>query len=169
MNNPWGIIGASQNIRAQKWPWGLTNKVFPIFKDTTPEEPTSCSGYICSFSELQVKVALLDDLMQRPENPSQSDVLDFDTKSLRLFYELLEKVNLQEATQFIEQNPHQKLWRLLAEAALNQVDIKVIATTNRWLIQLPITNAWYQSNHFEEFIGNWRVFGFVWVEMALRI
>ncbi len=76
-------------------------------------------------------MALLDDLMQRPENPSQSDVLDFDTKSLRLFYELLEKVNLQEATQFIEQNPHQKLWRLLAEAALNQVDIKVIATTNR--------------------------------------
>ena len=57
-----------------------------------------------------MKVAMLDDLMQRPENPVQSDIADFDTKSLRDTRELLEKVNLQEATQFIEQNPHQKLW-----------------------------------------------------------
>jgi len=96
-----------------------------IFRDTQPEEPISCSGYICSFSDLQVKVAMLDDLMQRPENPGQNDVVEFDTKSLRDTRDLLEKVNLQEATQFIEQNPHQKLWRLLAEAALNKVDIKV--------------------------------------------
>lgn len=48
--------------------------------------------------------------MQRPENPTQTDIIDFDTKSLRDTRELLEKVNLQEATQFVEQNSHQKLW-----------------------------------------------------------
>jgi len=96
-----------------------------IFRDTQPEEPISCSGYICSFADLQVKVAMLDDLMQRPENPGQNDIAEFDTKSLRDTRDLLEKVNLEEATQFIEQNPHQKLWRLLGEAALNKVAVKV--------------------------------------------
>jgi WD repeat-containing protein 35 len=48
--------------------------------------------------------------MQRPENPALTDITDFDTKSLRDTRELLDKINLQEATQFIEQNPHQKLW-----------------------------------------------------------
>ena len=88
------------------------------------KEPTSCSGYLCSFSDLQVKVALIDDIMQRPENPVPEDIVDFDTKSLRDTRDLLYKVNLTEATQFIEQNSHQKLWRLLAENALNKLEIK---------------------------------------------
>ena len=120
-NDVWNVMWASDNpdmfVTMEKI------KMY-IFRDITPEEPTSCSGYLCSFSDLEVKVALLDDIMQRPENPSQNDIVDFDTKSLRDTRELLEKVNLQEATQFIEQNPHQKLWRLLAETALNKLDIK---------------------------------------------
>ena len=67
---------------------------------------------------------MLDEIMQRPENPLQEDIADFDTKSLRDTRELLEKVNLSEATQFIEQNSHQKLWRLLAENALSKLEIK---------------------------------------------
>lgn len=62
--------------------------------------------------------------MTRSENPTQTDLAEFDTKSLRDTRELLDKVDLTEATQFIEQNPHQRLWRLLAESALNKLDLK---------------------------------------------
>ena len=94
-----------------------------IFRDIQSEDPISCSGYICDFSELQVKVVFLDDLMSRPETPNLADIADFDTKSLRDTRDLLEKVDLTEATQFIEQNPHSKLWKLLAEASLNKLNL----------------------------------------------
>ena len=48
--------------------------------------------------------------MKRPENPESTDIIYFDTKSLRDTRELLDGVNLQDACQFIEHNPHQKLW-----------------------------------------------------------
>jgi len=82
------------------------------------------NGYICSFSELQVKTVMIDDIMKRPEHPGLKDVIDFDIKSLRDTRELLEGVNLQDASQFIENNPHQKLWRLLGEMALKKMDMK---------------------------------------------
>lgn len=71
-----------------------------------------------------MKVVLLDDIMQRPEKPSITDVVVYDTKALRDTRELIEKLTLQDAIQFIEQNSHPKLWRLLAENALNKLDIK---------------------------------------------
>jgi WD repeat-containing protein 35 len=77
------------------------------------KEPTPCLGYICSFSDLQVKVIFLDEIMTRPESPTQTDIIEYDTKSLKDTRVLLEKVELNEATQFIELNPHQRLWQVL--------------------------------------------------------
>lgn len=37
-------------------------------------------------------------------------VVDFEVKSLRDTRELLQKVGIQEATSFIEKNPHPRLW-----------------------------------------------------------
>jgi hypothetical protein len=48
--------------------------------------------------------------MQRPENPTQSDLVEFDSKALKDTRELLDKKELQEATVFIEKNPHPRLW-----------------------------------------------------------
>ena len=48
--------------------------------------------------------------MTRPESPTQTDIIEYDTKSLKDTRVLLEKEELNEATQFIEQNPHQRLW-----------------------------------------------------------
>ena len=48
--------------------------------------------------------------MKRPEQPELTDIIEFDTKSLRDTRELLEGEHLQDAAQFIENNPHQKLW-----------------------------------------------------------
>lgn len=95
-----------------------------IYRDTSDEEPMSCSGYLCSFTDLQVKAILLDDVLNRPENPSPSDIVDYDTKILKEARLLLDKTELADATQFIEQNPHQRLWRILSETALKKLDLK---------------------------------------------
>ena len=48
--------------------------------------------------------------MTRSESPTQADIIEYDTKSLKDIRILLEKVELNEATKFIEQNPHRRLW-----------------------------------------------------------
>ncbi|CAG0891619.1 unnamed protein product [Cyprideis torosa] len=101
-----------------------------IFRNLDPEEPVTTSGYICSFSlsafvhsDLEIQSVLLDDIMQDPENPSSEHMLTMETKSLRDTRELLEKIGLAEAEKFVEDNPHPRLWRLLAESALDQLDL----------------------------------------------
>lgn len=46
-------------------------------------------------------------------------------QSLRDTRDLLEKIGLQDAQQFVEDNPHPRLWRLLAESALEQLNLKI--------------------------------------------
>lgn len=95
-----------------------------VFRNLDPEEPVMSSGYICSFSNLEVRTVLLDEIMQDPENPSQEFVCNMEAKSLRDSRDLLAKVGIEEATQFIEDNPHPRLWQLLAEAALQKMDFQ---------------------------------------------
>jgi WD repeat-containing protein 35 len=106
-NDVWSVLWADDNPEMFV---SMEKTKMHIFRDTIPEDPISCSGYLCSFSDLQVKVLFLDEIMNRPDNPSQADIANFDTKALRDTRDLLDKVDLYEATQFIEQNPHQRLW-----------------------------------------------------------
>ncbi|XP_047144990.1 WD repeat-containing protein 35 isoform X1 [Hydra vulgaris] len=96
-----------------------------IFRNLEPEEPVTSSGYICRFSDLQIKAVLLDELMKNPDNPSKDHIVEMETKSLRDSRDLLEKVGIDDAYQFIVDNPHPRLWRLLAEAALEKLDLEV--------------------------------------------
>eukprot|EP01116_Phalansterium_solitarium_P021577 TRINITY_DN6773_c0_g1_i3.p1 TRINITY_DN6773_c0_g1~~TRINITY_DN6773_c0_g1_i3.p1 ORF type:complete len:1019 (-),score=496.25 TRINITY_DN6773_c0_g1_i3:92-3148(-) len=94
-----------------------------IFRGLDVEEPIPSSGYICQFNNLKVKSVMLDEIMQNPEHPNIKEmVLRFETKSLRDTRELLQSVGLKEAFQFISDNPHNRLWRLMAEAALERLD-----------------------------------------------
>jgi WD repeat-containing protein 35 len=95
-----------------------------IFRGLQPEEPVLSSGYLCQFKELQIKAIMLDEIMQNPDHPAKEHVLDFETKSLRDARELLD-VGVHDAFQFIEQHPHPRLWRLLAEAALEQLEFQL--------------------------------------------
>jgi WD repeat-containing protein 35 len=52
----------------------------------------------------------MDDVMSRPDTPNQQDIVEIDTKSLRDTRSLLDKINLGEATQYIEKNSHPRLW-----------------------------------------------------------
>ena len=67
----------------------------------------------------------MDEILRDPDAPSDEFVLDLEVKSLRDTRDLLEKVGLKDALSFIEENPHPRLWRLLAEAALEALDLQM--------------------------------------------
>merc|ERR1740138_1096391 len=97
-----------------------------IVRGLQPEEPVLSSAYICAFKDLQIQSVLIDEVIQNPENPRKEVLLDFETKSLRDTRDILTKVsNLKDAFNYVEANPHPRLWRLLAEAALDQLDFSV--------------------------------------------
>ncbi|XP_033640666.1 WD repeat-containing protein 35-like isoform X1 [Asterias rubens] len=96
-----------------------------IFRNLDPEEPILSSGYICHFENLQITSVLLDEILKTPETPSKDNLLGMEIKSLRDSRDLLEKVGIEDAAQFIEDNPHPRLWRLLAEASLENLDLKM--------------------------------------------
>ena len=106
-----------------------------IFRGTDPEEPIISSGHICTFEAMQVRSVLLDMILKDPENPTDDLVVDLDIKvcvevvimwfanlmyirlvylccvqSLRDTRDLLQKVGINDAFQFIEDNPHPRLW-----------------------------------------------------------
>ncbi|KFO69739.1 WD repeat-containing protein 35, partial [Cuculus canorus] len=95
-----------------------------IFRNLDPEEPIQTSGYICNFEDLEIKSVLLDDILKNPEHPNKDYIINFEIRSLRDSRALIEKVGIEESSQFIEDNPHPRLWRLLAEAALQKLDLQ---------------------------------------------
>lgn len=97
-----------------------------IIRGLQPEEPVLSSAYICAFRDLQIQSVLIDEVIMNPEGPRKDVLLDFETKSLRDTRDILTKVsNLKDAFNYVDDNPHPRLWRLLAEAALDQLDFTV--------------------------------------------
>ncbi|KAK3580220.1 hypothetical protein CHS0354_012747 [Potamilus streckersoni] len=118
-----------------------------IFRNLDPEEPILSSGYICQFNDLQIKSVLLDEIVRDPENPTKECIAEMEIKSLRDTRDLLEKVGIPDAQQFIEDNPHPRLWRLLAESALEQLNLKVAE-------QAFVRCKDYQGIEFVKRLGN---------------
>ncbi|XP_039765070.1 WD repeat-containing protein 35 isoform X2 [Pararge aegeria] len=90
-----------------------------VLRDAEPEEPLPMQGYLCSFKDLEITTALLDTIT---EKCAPQHIVRVEVKSLRDTRQLLEKVGLKEAESFIKDNPHPKLWLLLAEAALKSFE-----------------------------------------------
>ncbi|XP_058123724.1 WD repeat-containing protein 35-like [Anopheles ziemanni] len=96
-----------------------------ILRGADPEEPITCSGYICHFEELEITGVLLDDIIKGGATPNVKEhLVQLRVKSLRDTEDLLAHVGIAEAKQFIEDNPHPRLWRLLAEASLKKLDLE---------------------------------------------
>jgi WD repeat-containing protein 35 len=93
-----------------------------VFRGIHPEEPVTSYGYLCHFSDLCIKAIQIDDVMRTPEHPEKYSIVNFETKSLRDTRDLLSTVPIQEAHNFIDDNPHPRLWRILAESALEQLN-----------------------------------------------
>ena len=96
-----------------------------IFRGLQPEEPKPSSAYLCKFDSLQVRSALLDKIMDNPENPEIEHIEDHNTKSMRDTEALLETASMEDVFQFIEDNSHPKLWRQLAEFSLRKLNFQV--------------------------------------------
>jgi len=97
-----------------------------IVRGLQPEEPVLSNAYISAFKDLQIQSVLMDEVIQNHESPRKEVLLDFETKSLRDTRDILTKVsNLKDAYNYVEANPHRRLWRLLAEAALDQLDFNI--------------------------------------------
>lgn len=79
------------------------NRLF-VLRDFEPEEPVLSAGYLCDFTDLEVKSVLLDDILKEPEEIKNiSDMfIDFEAKSLRDTRDLLTTVSLKEAVDFVE-------------------------------------------------------------------
>ncbi|KAJ8726330.1 hypothetical protein PYW07_001028 [Mythimna separata] len=90
-----------------------------VMRDTEPEEPLTMQGYLCKFKELEITSALLDNV---DDKCTPQHIVRVEVKSLRDTRQLIEKVGLKEAENFIKDNPHPQLWLLLAEAALKNFE-----------------------------------------------
>ncbi|MBN3313719.1 WDR35 protein, partial [Atractosteus spatula] len=118
-----------------------------VFRNLDPEEPIQTSGYICNFEDLEIKSVLLDEILKDPEHPNKDYLINFEIRSLRDSRALIEKVGIEDASQFIEDNPHPRLWRLLAEAALQKLDLKTAE-------QAFVRCKDYQGIEFVKRLGN---------------
>ena len=97
-----------------------------IFNGTSHEEPTLSSAYLCSFSDLEIRSVMLDQLLREPETPTKDLMVTFEVATLSEARAILDDAKnpnaLADAASYIEGKPHPRLWRLLAETALQQLD-----------------------------------------------
>ena len=85
------------------------------------------SGYLCDFSNLQVKAVMLDEILKDPEDIKDINemISEFEAKTLKDTRDFLTTVSLKEAVEQVEQNPHPRLWKLIAETALEKLNLNV--------------------------------------------
>eukprot|EP00967_Tisochrysis_lutea_P142887 scaffold264658_cov17-Tisochrysis_lutea.AAC.1 len=87
-----------------------------------PEEPVTSSAYLCSFHDLEITAVFIDDLMQQPDQPDAEFMIVYETRSLRDTRDLLKSTTMDNAYAFADTTSHPRLWRILAEHALEHLD-----------------------------------------------
>jgi len=102
------------------------NRLF-VLRDFEPEEPVLSAGYLCDFTDLEVKAVLLDDVLKDPEEIKniKDMFVEYEAKTLRETRDLLTTVSLKEAVEFVEKNPQKRLWELISETALDKLNLQV--------------------------------------------
>ncbi|BHF80666.1 WD repeat-containing protein 35 [Sparganum proliferum] len=94
-----------------------------IFHGVEAEPAIQTSAYIAGFRDLEVLGVLLDDLIQQADQPKLNSISNIPVKALNDCRLLLQNNTLEKAKAFVEENPHPRLWSLIAEAALNQLSL----------------------------------------------
>uniref|UniRef100_A0A1I7Y670 WD_REPEATS_REGION domain-containing protein n=1 Tax=Steinernema glaseri TaxID=37863 RepID=A0A1I7Y670_9BILA len=51
-----------------------------VIRGSELEEPVNNNGYFCSFKDLTVRTAVLDDILKEPENPKNDHIIDVEIK-----------------------------------------------------------------------------------------
>lgn len=120
----WSVIWSSDNPRLCAL---MEKNRLYVLRDFQPEEPVLSAGYLCDFTDLEVKAVLLDDILKDPEEIKSiaEMIVDYEAKSLRDTRDFLTTVSLKDAVEFVEKNPHRRLWRLIAEASLDKLNFQI--------------------------------------------
>lgn len=102
------------------------NRLF-VLNDYQQEEPILTSGYLCDFSNLRVKAVMLDEILKEPEDIKNINemITHYEAKTLKDTRDYLTTVSLKEAVEFVEKNPHPRLWKLIAETALEKFSFNI--------------------------------------------
>jgi len=69
-----------------------------------------------------VKTVSLGELLNTPEDPKKEHVITYETKTLRDLRECISSGGLSAGNTYAKKHPHPRVWRLLAEAALEELD-----------------------------------------------
>ena len=97
-----------------------------IIKEQEIEEVLTCNGYLAEYSQLEITAVMLDELMFKPWDyslPVNEVVIKFETRILRDLREMMaNNIDMNDIYQFVDQNSHRKLWELLAEYSLLNLD-----------------------------------------------
>ncbi len=96
-----------------------------IYRGEVAEDPIVSSGYIARFKDLEVKSVLLDELMVKPDQPNKECVVDYESKSLREVREKITVEGLQGGYLYAEKSPHPRLYKLIAQSALEVLDLNM--------------------------------------------
>ena len=94
-----------------------------IFHDRTHEQPTVTSAFVSLMRDHEVECVLLDDIMQRPEDPQPGDIFIQESEMLRKVRTTIEKLGIDAAKEMILRSPSPKLWRILGEAAMEALKL----------------------------------------------
>jgi WD repeat-containing protein 35 len=120
----WSIIWSSDNPKLCAL---MEKNRLYVLRDFQPEEPVLSAGYLCDFTDLEVKAVLLDDILKDPEEIKSITemIVEYEAKSLRDTRDFLTTVSLKDAVEFVEKNPHRRLWKLIAEASLDKLNFQI--------------------------------------------
>eukprot|EP00604_Paraphysomonas_vestita_P003706 CAMPEP_0174822144 /NCGR_PEP_ID=MMETSP1107-20130205/13735_1 /TAXON_ID=36770 /ORGANISM="Paraphysomonas vestita, Strain GFlagA" /LENGTH=647 /DNA_ID=CAMNT_0016040299 /DNA_START=1331 /DNA_END=3271 /DNA_ORIENTATION=- len=99
-----------------------------VIRGELPEDPITSSGFLCRFQNLEIRSVILDEILkqpieQQPQPPSRDLVVDFESKCLREVREKMTSEGLTAGYQAAEKSPHPRLFRLIAESALEALDL----------------------------------------------
>ncbi|AIN95907.1 hypothetical protein LPMP_080990 [Leishmania panamensis] len=93
-----------------------------VYNHGVAEEPVQSCANLCRFKSLKIRTLQLDELLLDPERPRKDYVVDFEAQLLREMRAVLRDSTVKEAYEFAELHNNEKLWELLAEHALFQLD-----------------------------------------------
>lgn len=93
-----------------------------IMRGEIAEAPVQSAGYLARFRELEVRSVNLDDLLLVPETPDKDCVIDYESKDLREVRDKIAAENVMAGYNLANNNPHPRLWKLIAEKSLEELD-----------------------------------------------
>ena len=70
---------------------------------------------------------MLDEILKDPEDIKNINemITHYEAKTLKDTRDYLTTVSLKEAVEFVDKNPHQRLWKLIAETALEKMNLNI--------------------------------------------